>query len=89
MGYSEKVDVWSFGAMMYELVAGEVPLKAEYEKDFLANLKNEEVDFECVKTSKKVENMLRRCLEKDARKRVSAGELLDQLDSLCKSDESL
>jgi serine/threonine protein kinase len=45
VGYSEKVDVWSVGVMMYELVVGEVPLKAEYEKDFLANLKNEDVDF--------------------------------------------
>lgn len=89
IGYNEKADIWSLGTIVYELIIGQVPFQTEYEKDFLLKLKSEQVDFSRIQVGTKLTYLLKRCLEKDSQKRISADELMGLLDSKSKDDLSL
>ena len=64
----KRADIWAFGAVLYEMLTGKQLFSGETVSDILAATLKEEPDFE--KIPAKVRPLLRRCLEKDPRKRL-------------------
>jgi len=62
IGYTEKADIWSLGAIIYELITGQVPFHTEYEKDFLRKIKAEKIDFDRIQLGSKMTMILKKCL---------------------------
>jgi calcium-dependent protein kinase len=44
-GYSENVDIWAAGVLLYKLVAGRTPFESEYHNKTIDNILRKEVDF--------------------------------------------
>ena len=64
----KRADIWAFGVVLYELVTGGRPFKGEDVPEILAQVLTKEPDF--AKAPRKVQKLLRRCLEKDPKKRL-------------------
>jgi len=82
----ERTDIWAFGAILYEMLAGKPPFTGEYEQAVLYSIMNEnpiplsEVSPDIPET---LEHIVSRALEKDPDKRYQhIKELLDDLESL-------
>eukprot|EP00345_Euplotes_harpa_P014534 CAMPEP_0168333920 /NCGR_PEP_ID=MMETSP0213-20121227/9921_1 /TAXON_ID=151035 /ORGANISM="Euplotes harpa, Strain FSP1.4" /LENGTH=434 /DNA_ID=CAMNT_0008338389 /DNA_START=147 /DNA_END=1452 /DNA_ORIENTATION=+ len=76
--YSTKVDIWSFGTIMYELLVGFTPFTG-YDPNDLAKNGTSEVT-ECqnnIKLSLNCLDLLNRCLQYDFQKRISHKDLLE------------
>jgi len=67
-------DVWSFGCVLYEALAGKRPFGGINAYDTLHSIRNEEPDWEALppQTPKTLCEMLRRCLEKKPKHRPSS-----------------
>ena len=81
-------DVYALGAIFYELLTGEVPLRGESAYDILQKL----INFEPIRPPRVLnpdvapgfENICLRCLDRSPGRRYrSAGELADDLESAC------
>ncbi|HEY3453678.1 MAG TPA: protein kinase, partial [Bryobacteraceae bacterium] len=64
----KRADIWAFGVMLYELLAGERPFKGEDIGDTLAAVIKQEPDLSRVPV--RARELLRSCLEKDPKKRL-------------------
>jgi serine/threonine-protein kinase len=69
-----KSDVWSFGAVVYEMLTGRQLFGGETVSDALARVLERQPDWESLppKTPPSIRRLLRRCLEKNLRKRLQA-----------------
>jgi serine/threonine protein kinase len=69
-----RADIWAFGAVLYEMLTGRRAFPGADISDVLATVLKSEPDWAAIPagTSASVRRLLRRCLEKEPRRRLSA-----------------
>ena len=87
----KRADIWAFGALVFEMLAGHPLFTGETVSDVLAGVLTREPDFTLLPGSARhVEGVLSRCLEKDPRKRLrDIGDVRLELDRTRAGDSDL
>jgi serine/threonine-protein kinase len=69
-----RADIWAFGAVLYEMLAGRRPFDGETVTDVIAAVVNREPDWSALPpwTPPHIRELIGRCLRKDARTRLQA-----------------
>jgi Tol biopolymer transport system component len=74
LALDERTDVWAFGCILYELLAGRSAFGAATASDVIVNVLKGEPDWSALPaaTPSAIRRLLRRCLEKDRKRRLHA-----------------
>src|SRR6185436_1509226 len=64
----KRTDIWAFGVLLYELVTGTKLFTGDNTGEILANVIRDEPDLSSAPAQ--LQRLLRRCLEKDPKKRL-------------------
>ena len=69
-----RADVWSFGAVLYEMLSGKRPFEGESVSDTLAMVLKVEPDWNALpeETPASIRRLVQRCLTKDRKQRLQA-----------------
>ena len=75
----QRADIWAFGVVLYEMLAGQRPFKGDDLAETLASVVKDQSDLS--KVPVQVRRLIGRCLEKDPQRRLRAiGDAWDLLD---------
>ncbi|MHC4681676.1 MAG: bifunctional serine/threonine-protein kinase/formylglycine-generating enzyme family protein [Planctomycetota bacterium] len=76
----KRSDIWSFGCVLYEMLAGKIPFKGQTVSDTLANILDQDPDWHILpsEAGPQVRKIISKCLEKDADKRYQSAQVLCQ-----------
>jgi serine/threonine protein kinase/Tol biopolymer transport system component len=82
----KRTDIWAFGCVLYELLTGNQAFHGESTTEILAAVLREEPDWQTlpVSTPFKIRDLLKRCLQKDLRRRLH-----DAADARIEIEEAL
>jgi serine/threonine-protein kinase len=71
-GIDKRCDIWAFGCVFYEMLTGRRPFEGQDVAEVFAHIVEQEPDFGALPaaTPTSIRRLLRRCLEKDRRKRL-------------------
>lgn len=75
--YDEKIDIWSIGIMMYEMLVGENPFRITKEEELVKIVKDEIKIPSYLQLSPQTSDFLNLCLQKDPQRRASIKELVN------------
>jgi non-specific serine/threonine protein kinase len=85
----KRSDIWSFGCIMYQMLASQLPFEGETATDTLARIIERQPDWDLLpnETPEDIRVLLRRCLEKDPARRLEeiADAAVEISDTLNKS----
>jgi eukaryotic-like serine/threonine-protein kinase len=79
----KRTDIWAFGCVLFEMLAGRPAFRGETTTDVLATILEREPDFTLLSpaTPPNVARLVRRCLEKDPKRRLrDIGDARGELD---------
>ncbi|HYK43208.1 MAG TPA: protein kinase [Thermoanaerobaculia bacterium] len=79
----KRTDIWSFGCVLFEMLSGQRPFSGETISDVIAAILSAEPDWTVLPgaTPPRIQDLLRRCLEKDVAKRLrDAGDATIEID---------
>ena len=65
---NKQTDIWAFGAVLYEMLAGRRPFQGDTTADTLASVIREQPDWDRVPA--RTRRLLKKCLEKDPQRRL-------------------
>lgn len=75
--YNQLVDVWAFGVLLYLLMYGQYPYDAKHSRDIMVKVLTEPIRWQTkVKISRDAINFVKKCLEHNPKKRLTAEEAL-------------
>jgi serine/threonine-protein kinase len=68
----KRADIWAFGVVLFEMLAGQRAFKGEDVSDVLAAVLRQDIDWSALPkdTPKNLRHLLERCLERDPKKRL-------------------
>jgi Tol biopolymer transport system component len=68
----KRTDIWAFGCVLYEMLTGKKAFEGETVSDTLAAILTKEPEWSALRApvSSKVKDLLRRCLQRDAKQRL-------------------
>ncbi|KAL5714674.1 non-specific serine/threonine protein kinase [Ranunculus cassubicifolius] len=77
--YTEKVDVWSAGVLLYVLLTGTLPFNGSTQEQLLDQVRNLKIDFDSgalQNISASARDLIRKMMERDVSSRVTAEQVL-------------
>ena len=78
--YTEAVDAWSAGCILYNMLTGYQPFHEHFADDLVASIANKELDFETDPVWKEISedalNLIQGLLKKDPTERLTIGEAM-------------
>jgi len=82
----QRTDIWSFGVVLYEMLAGEKPFRGHYEQGVIYSILNEDPDFTDVRIPDEIKFILQKALQKNVHNRYRD---MDQLIKKLKLDHQV
>lgn len=73
--YTQKIDIWSMGVVLYIMLSGKVPFPGRSEPEIITNVMKGDYHFKhpaFANVSEDCKDLIRLCLIKDYKKRITA-----------------
>ena len=75
-GYNEKMDIWSLGIILFNMLTGYEPFKSDNYSILEHEIKYKKINFEII-DDEQLRNLIKKMMERDIKKRINAKEAYD------------